>query len=82
MGSCDYRPGSFRLRLSIHVRDPMLSPAEFVEQATQGRGRAIDGLGDIAALATLDDGFATLMVAHDILLLTLTGTAAYAHGFP
>lgn len=82
VGACDYTAAGLELRLLVIARDPTLTPAEYASGATYGKGRAIDGLGEAAALAEYDDGMAVLVVVHDRLALTLTGTADHAARLP
>jgi hypothetical protein len=81
VGTCDYTTATFTLSLSVRAADLTLAAEEFVKGATGGRGRPVRGLGDAAALAEYDDGYATLVAVQGELALLLTGAAEHADDF-
>jgi hypothetical protein len=82
LGACDYTLPGFTVRVAAYAKDPTASAAEWVEGATYGKGTAIEGLGEAAAVARYDGsdpklsdltGYGHLAAVEDEVLLLING---------
>ncbi|WP_285777751.1 hypothetical protein [Microtetraspora sp. NBRC 13810] len=80
LGACAYTSGTVELTVEVHERDPSLTPDEYVKAGTYHQGRALQGLGDAAAVARLDQGWGQLVLVKNDIALFLAGDTEITDG--